>query len=213
MSNELSSPVIPIPPPLNDLVINPTQLSSVCQHSSRSSQNTMHELQDSSMPSRTSLYPPNTMPLTSTKNVSRNIYGFMVDVYKLTPAQRQQHAVMLLQHYHELCNTNEPSSMLVSPSHITDIESLSQSTISSLDSGSFGRNLDDVNIQQPTTSEVADTDTVMDYNEDLDLPFPQDISNVFAEADLLSHSSYDSNKYKRAWIKDKVVRSSILYAG
>ena len=33
----------------------------------------------------------------------------MVDVSKLTPAQRQQHDVMLLHHYHELCNTNEPS--------------------------------------------------------------------------------------------------------
>ena len=39
-SNELSSPVIHVSPPLNNSVINPPQLSSVCQHSSRSSQNT-----------------------------------------------------------------------------------------------------------------------------------------------------------------------------
>ena len=96
----------------------------------------------------------------------------MVDVYKLTPAQRQQHAVMLLQHYHELCNTNDPSSMFVSPTPIPNIESLSQSTISSLDSGSFDRNRADRNIQQPTTSEVSDTETVMDDNEDLDPPPP-----------------------------------------
>ena len=53
----------------------------------------------------------------------------------------------------------------------------------------------------------------MAYNEDLDLPLPQDISNLFATADLLSSSSYDSNKYKLAWLKAKVIRSSILSAG
>ena len=78
-------------------------------------------------------------------------------MYKLKPAQRQEHAVMLLQHYHELCNTNDPSSMFVSPPPITKIEFLSQSTISSIDSGSFGRNQVDVNIQQQTTLEVAYT--------------------------------------------------------
>ena len=41
-SNELSSPVIPKLPPWNYPWINPTQLSSVCQQSSRSSPNTMH---------------------------------------------------------------------------------------------------------------------------------------------------------------------------
>ena len=95
----------------------------------------------------------------------------MVDVSKLTLAQQQQHAAMLLQHYHNLCNTNNPSSMLVSTPPIPNIESLSQSAISSLDSGSFGRNRSDVNIQQQTTLEVDDTETVMAYNEDLD-PLP-----------------------------------------
>ena len=47
--------------------------------------------------------------------------------------------------------------MFVSPPPITNIESLSQSTISSLGSGSFGRNQDDVNIQEQTTFEVANT--------------------------------------------------------
>ena len=143
--NELSSPVIPMLSPWNDQFINSTQLSSVCQHSSRSSPNTMHELQDSSIPGRTSPDPSNTMPLTPTNNISRNIYGYMVDVSKLTPAQQQQHAVMLLEHYHELCNTNDPSSMFVSPPPIPNIESFSQSTISSLDSGSFDRNQADGN--------------------------------------------------------------------
>ena len=65
--------------------------------------------------------------------------------------------------------------MFVSPPPIPNIESLSQSTISSLFSGSFGRNRHDVNIQQQTTSEVADTETVMADNEELDTPTPQDI--------------------------------------
>ena len=111
----------------------------------------------------------------------------MVDVSKLTAAQRQHHDVMLLEHYHKLCNTNEPSSMFVSPPPIPKIESLSQSTILSMDSGSFGRNRADVNIKQPTTLEVTDTEKVMTYNEYLYPPQPQDISNVFAVADLSSH--------------------------
>ena len=96
----------------------------------------------------------------------------MVDVSKLIPAQLQQHAVMLLQNYHELCNTNDPSSMFLSPPPIPNIESLSQSTISSLDSGSFNINRANGNIQQPTTLKVANTETVMGYNEDLDSPPP-----------------------------------------
>ena len=123
----------------------------------------------------------------------------MVDVSKFTPAQQQKNAVMLLQHNHELCNTNDPSYMLVSPPPIPNIESLSQSTISSLDSRSFDRNQADGNIQQPTTSDVANTETVMGYNEDIDPPPPQDISNVFAAAYLSSQSSHDTVKYKRAW--------------
>ena len=43
--------------------------------------------------------------------------------------------------------------------------------------------------------EVADTETVMADNEDLDSPPPQDISNVFAAVDLSSCSSSDSAKY------------------
>ena len=39
-SNELSLPVISVSLPLNNSVINPPQLSLVCQHSSRSSHNT-----------------------------------------------------------------------------------------------------------------------------------------------------------------------------
>ena len=148
-------------PPWNDPFINPTQLSSVRQQSSSSSPNTKHELQASSIPGQTSPDPSNTMPPLSTNNVSHNIYGCMVDVSKLTPAQLQQHAIMLLEHYHELCNTDDPSSMFVSPPPVPNIESLSQSTISSLDSGSFDRNRSDWNIQQQTTLEVANTETVI----------------------------------------------------
>ena len=66
-SNELSLPVIPKLPPWNDTLINPTQLSLVRQQSSSSSPNTTHELQASSIPSRTSLNPSNTMPPMSTE--------------------------------------------------------------------------------------------------------------------------------------------------
>ena len=109
-------------------------------------------LQASSVPGQTLPDPSNTMPPPSTNNVSRNIYGCMVDVSNLTPTQRQQHAIMLFQHYHELCNTEYSSSMFVSPPPIPNIESLSQSTISSLYSGSFSRNRAEVNIQQQITS-------------------------------------------------------------
>ena len=129
-----------MPPPLNDSVINPTQLSSVCQQSSRSSNNTTHELQASSILSWNPPDPSNTMPPPSTNNGSHNIYGCMVDVSKLKMAQQKQHTVMLLQNYDNFCNKNEPSSMFVSPPTIPNIESLYQSTISPLGSGSFGRN-------------------------------------------------------------------------
>ena len=103
--------------------------------------------------------------------------------------------------------------MFLSPSPIINIESLSQSTISSLGSGSVGRNISDVNIQQRTTSELANTDKMMADIEDLDPSPPKDIYNVFAAADLSSRSSSDSAKYKRAWIKAKVIRYYILYSG
>ena len=41
-----------------------------------------------------------------------------------------------------------------------------------------------MNIQQRTTSEVSDTETVMDDNEELDPTSPQDISNVIAASNL-----------------------------
>ena len=69
-----------------------------------------------------------------------------------------------------------------------------------------------MNIQQPTKQEVAGTDTVIDYNVNIDPPLPQGILNVFAVAYLPYHSSSDSAKYKRAWNKAKVIRSSILYS-
>ena len=51
----------------------------------------------------------------------------------------------------------------------------------------------------------------MDFNEGLDYPPPQNILNVFAAADLSSRSSSDSDKYKHAWIKAKVIRSSVCF--
>ena len=52
----------------------------------------------------------------------------------------------------------------------------------------------------------------MANNEDLDTPPPQDISNVFTATDFSYHSSSDSAKYKHAWLKAKVIHSSILSA-
>ena len=85
MRNELSSPVIPVPYPLNDSVINPPQIYSVGKQSSSYSHNTTYDLQASSIPGWTSPDPSNTMQPPSTNNGSRNIYGCMVDVSKLTP--------------------------------------------------------------------------------------------------------------------------------
>ena len=70
-----------------------------------------------------------------------------------------------------------------------------------------------MNIQQQTTLEVADEQKVMADNEELDTSPQQDKSNVLSAADLLSCSSSDSAKYKRAWLKAKVICSSILSAG
>ena len=70
-----------------------------------------------------------------------------------------------------------------------------------------------MNIQQSNTSEVADKDTMMADNEELYYPPTQDIYNMFAAVDLSYRSSSDSAKYKRAWIKLKVIRSSILSSG
>ena len=50
-------------------------------------------------------------------------------------------------------------------------------------------------------------------NEELDTPPPQDISNMFAEAYLSSRSSSDSAKYKCAWLREKLIRSSIFLMG
>ena len=70
-----------------------------------------------------------------------------------------------------------------------------------------------MNIQQQNTSKVSNTEAVMAYNEDLDLPPPYNISNVFAAADLSSRSSFDSAKYKRAWLREKLIRYYILSSG
>ena len=95
----------------------------------------------------------------------------------------------------------------------TNIESLSQSTISSLDSELFDRNRDDGNIQRPATSEVANTATVVAGKKDIDTPPPHDISIVFAAADLSYQSPYDTVKYKCAWHRAKGICSSVLSSG
>ena len=51
---------------------------------------------------------------------------------------------------------------------------------------------------------------MMDDNEDIDPPPSQDIYNLFAAVDLWSCSYSDSAKYKCSWLKEKVIRSSVL---
>ena len=82
-----------MPPSLNDSVINPHRLSSVCQQSSSSSQNTTPELQAYSIHGQILPDQSNNTPPMSTKNGGRNIYGCMVDVSELTHEQLQHHAV------------------------------------------------------------------------------------------------------------------------
>ena len=65
--------------------------------------------------------------------------------------------------------------MCVYPPYIPNIEQLSQLTISSLGSESFGRKIYDVNIQQQNASGVNNIDTVMSENEELDPSTQQDI--------------------------------------
>ena len=103
--------------------------------------------------------------------------------------------------------------MFVHPLPIPNIESLSQYTILSLDSVSFDRNRSDVNIQQQTTLEVADTEALMADNEEIDPTPLQGISNVFAAADLPSRSSSYSYKYKLAWLNAKVIHCSFYRLG
>ena len=67
-----------------------------------------------------------------------------------------------------------------------------------------------MNIQQKTTSKVANIETVMAHNEELYPTTTQDIWNIFAAKDLMYPSSSDSAKYKCAYLKAKVIRSSIL---
>ena len=65
--------------------------------------------------------------------------------------------------------------MFVSPPPITNIESLSHSTIPSLGIGSFGRNRYETNIQKRTTLEVDNAEAMKDDIEKLDPLPPQDI--------------------------------------
>ena len=53
----------------------------------------------------------------------------------------------------------------------------------------------------------------MSYDTEIYTPPPQDISIVFAAADMSSQSSYDTVKYKYAWHRNKGIRSSVLSSG
>ena len=85
--NAFSLSVIPVLPPLNDSVIIPPQLSSVCQQSYTSAQKKTLDSQAYSIHGGTSSDPSNTVPPPSTKSGSPNVYGCMLDVSKTKPSQ------------------------------------------------------------------------------------------------------------------------------
>ena len=141
----------------------------------------------------------------STENIrSNNVYRNIVDVSKLTNEERQEHAAMLIQHYEELCNTNDDATSFISPPPFPNISLLSTSTISSLGNSSSSRNKDQVN---------DNTMKTLVNNEEEEPPLPQDLTNVFEAADLSSRSSSKSSQYKSDWHKAKKIRASILSAG
>eukprot|EP00978_Attheya_sp_CCMP212_P042643 scaffold263509_cov41-Attheya_sp.AAC.1 len=135
-STQLRSPLIAVPP-LEDSVIHP-QLPSTQQSPSVSFSRTTPQPNTGAMPTRvngttptshhrdTSVEPP------LHNRESHNNYGGIVDVNRLSQSQREQLDTMIIQQYLALCNTNEDSSTFVSPPPIPTIESLSQSTVSSL---------------------------------------------------------------------------------
>ena len=205
------SPVIPIA----------LQANFVSCHQ-ESSQTSQEESTVDSSRTKTSADSSGKMPTPSANNESHNIYCNIVDVSKLTVEQRQEHAVMLLQHYEELCNTNDPSSMFASPPPLPNIATLSQSTISSLGSGSAGRKRTFTTHEHRTTLEVND---IAETPEDLLSPPTQEVlphnlshsftatdPNVFTASESLRLTAH-SAQYKKDWYKAKTIRASILSAG
>jgi uncharacterized protein (UPF0335 family) len=121
----------------------------------------------------------------STVNIrSNNVYRNIVDVSKLTNEEQQEHAAMLLQHYQELCNTNDDATTFISPPPLPNISLLSTSTISSLGNLSPGRMSSTANKDQVTSI----MKTVVN-NEEEESPSPQDLSNVFEAADMMINFS------------------------
>ena len=127
-SNGLSSPVITVPPPFNYPLINPPQMSLVCQQSSSSLHNTTHELQASSIPGRNSPDPSNTCH----RCPPRTKVTIFMDAWLPCLSWHQNNDNIMPYCYFSIitsCVTkNEPSSMFVSPPHIPNIEPLSHPT-------------------------------------------------------------------------------------
>jgi hypothetical protein len=146
----------------------------------------------------------------STENIrSNNVYRNIVDVSKLTNEERQEHAAMLIQHYEELCNTNDDATSFISPPPFPNISLLSTSTISSLGNSSSSRMASTANKDQVDNNNM----TTLVNNDEEESPLPQDLTNVFEAADLSSRSSSKSSQYKSDWHKAKKIRASILSAG
>eukprot|EP00978_Attheya_sp_CCMP212_P017891 scaffold48234_cov60-Attheya_sp.AAC.5 len=179
----------------------------------------------------TSHHPSSAMaPLLSNQG-SHNFFGSsMVDVNQLTPLQREQHTTMIIQHYHALCNTNKDSSTFVSPPPIPTIESLSQSTVSSMgtrgsrsstSSGTTSSSRLHSQSSSRTNSScirasrrnVSAHGPVGPLMTAIDPPVPQDLLNVFAASGLSSYTSTSSAEYKRSWRKAQAIKESMLSAG
>eukprot|EP00978_Attheya_sp_CCMP212_P024273 scaffold76016_cov51-Attheya_sp.AAC.2 len=169
------------------------------------------------------------VPLLSNRE-SHNHYGGIVDVNRLTPSQQEQLDTMIIQQYHAVCNTNEDSSTFVSTPAIPTIESLSQSTVSSLEtrgsrSSTSAGTTSSSRLRSESSSRtnsscsrasrrnVSAHAPVAPLMTALDPPVPQDLSNVFAASGLSSYTSTSSAEYKRSWRKAQAIKESILSAG
>ena len=168
-------------------------------------------------------------------------YGGIVDVTRLTSAQREEFDRMIITQYHALCNENEEPSSFVSTPPIPNIDSLSQSTISSLGTGgsrsstfssstttsssshissSLGTNSPGPRISgctvsndAPMNSSTAEINHVAPSTTVIEPPLAQDLSNIFAASSSTSSIDKSSPEYKHAWRKAQKIKLAILAAG
>jgi hypothetical protein len=148
---------------------------------------------------------------------------------------------MIIQQYHALCNETDDPSSFVSTPPIPNIESLSQSTISSHGtrgsrsstlssstttsssshlSSSLGTNSPRTRISgrpvsddAPMDPSTAEIDHLAPSTTVIEPPLAQDLSNIFAASSSTSSIDKSSPEYKHAWRKAQKIKLAILAAG